>query len=150
MRDEHLVLKTRIVIVAFDPVDHVPAIARARRADAVFVDVWQRGDLRDAVAQISENFSTPITRNLGDKLLAIAGRTARVRHERNVSVASVDLRVPAITPVVIPGALGTTVNQDDERILSPRIEIRRLDDPSRDFRTGRSRPGDFLSGLKLE
>src|SRR6185369_4413808 len=98
------------------------------------------GHHRHAVADVGEYLATPIAGNLRDKLLTKAGRAARVGQERHVTIAGINLWIPAVTPVVIPRALRSAVNQDDKRIFSPRIEIRRLHDPSSDFRARATRP----------
>ena len=64
MRDEDFVTKTRIVVVTFDPIDHVTAIARAGPANAVLVNVRKPGNHRNAVANVRKNFAAPIAGNL--------------------------------------------------------------------------------------
>ena len=59
--------------MAFDPIDHVAAVARAGRADAVLVDVRKPGNHGDAVADVGKDFAAPVTGNLIDELLAVAG-----------------------------------------------------------------------------
>src|SRR5262245_25485225 len=105
MRNESLVTKTRIGVVTFDPVDHVTAIAGAGRADAGLIDVRQIRRHRDAIADVGEDLAAPVSGYFGDELLPVTGRTPRIRHEDHVSMVSVDLRIPAIPPIVIPGAL---------------------------------------------
>ncbi len=72
MRDEHFELKPWIVVVAFDPVNHVAPIARSGGADAIPIHVRQRGRLRHAILDINEDLPAPVTRDLTDQLLAIA------------------------------------------------------------------------------
>ena len=42
------------------------------------------------------------------------------------------------------------MNQNHQRPLSSRVEIRRLDDPTRNFSSQRAGPGDFFGGLEIE
>src|SRR5258708_6660680 len=86
-------------------VNHSSSVTRAGRADAVLVDVRKSGNHRDSIADVGEDLAAPITRNLIDKLLAVAGRAARIGSEHDVTVVGPDLRIPAIAPVIVPGAL---------------------------------------------
>ena len=48
-----------------NPVDHIPAVARAGRADAVFVEIWIcLQNFRHAVRDVGEGFAAPIGRKL--------------------------------------------------------------------------------------
>ena len=107
-----------------DPVDHVAAITRARRADAIAIDERVAPQhIGDAVHQIDVDLATPVATDLIYKLLTITSRATRVRRKHNVTRVRKHLRVPAIAPVVVPRALWSTVNQHHERILLTRIEI---------------------------
>src|SRR5947199_10509278 len=111
-------MKARIVVVPFNPVDHVATVARAGSPDPISINVGKRGGHRDAVADIRKNFAAPVAGDFGDKPLAIAGRATRVRHEGDVSGVSEYLRVPTIAPVIVPSALRSDVNQNQQRKFS--------------------------------
>ena len=81
---------------------------------------------RNTIHQVGVDFPTPIPADLIHKLLSVAGRTAWVWREHDVALVSKDLRVPTIAPTVIPGALWSAVNQDNERIFLAWIKIGRL------------------------
>ncbi len=83
VRDEDLVMKSWIVVVALDPINHVAAVTRAGSSDAVLINIGKPSNLGDAVTDIGEDLSTPIAGNLVDKSLTVAGRAPRVRHERD-------------------------------------------------------------------
>src|SRR5262245_43481418 len=150
MRHQDFVVKTWIVVVTFDPVNHVAAIARSRRADACLVNVRKIRDHRNSIADVGENLAAPVAGDFGDELLSIAGRAARVWHENDVAIVGVDLRVPTITPVVSPRALWSAMNQDHKRILSTSAKAWWLHDPAGDLSPEPAGPGDFLRGFQIE
>src|SRR5882672_3583193 len=128
MRDEYLETEARIVVVSLDPIDHVAAVTRAGRANAILVDeLIALNKIRGAVHDVDVSFATPVTADLVYKSLTIPGRAARVRAKYDVAVVSEHLLVPTIAPVVVPGALRATVNQNNERILFVRVEVGRFD-----------------------
>src|SRR5439155_19054920 len=67
MRDQDFVTKARIVVMPFNPVDHVTTVAGAGSADATSIYVGKPGGHRDAIADVGENFSAPVAGNIGDK-----------------------------------------------------------------------------------
>src|SRR5438067_5556643 len=73
MRHEHFVMKARIVVVAFDPIDHIAAVTRSRGPDAILIHVRKIRRHGDAIADVGEDLAAPITGNLSEKALAITG-----------------------------------------------------------------------------
>src|SRR6266850_1454539 len=69
VRHECAELNTWIVIMTFDPIDHIPAVASAGCADSLAIDVGHRSDVGYAVQNVSVNLAPPVSRNLIDKLL---------------------------------------------------------------------------------
>src|SRR5260370_8080100 len=110
-----------------------PAVPRARRAYAFFVDIRKPGRHGDAVADVRKNFAAPVGGNFGDELLAISGRAPRVRHEHHVTIVRPNLRIPPVTPVVVPAPLRAALNQTHHRLFSPPLAIPRLDHPPPTF-----------------
>src|SRR6185369_14777109 len=109
--------------------DHVAAVTCTRRADTTAIYIRTATQhVCNAIHQVDVNLAAPVTADVIHKLLPVTGRTPRVRRKHDVTGVRKHLRVPAITPVIIPRALWSTVNQDDERILLARIEVIRLHD----------------------
>src|SRR5258706_10190501 len=73
VRHEHFEPEPRIVVVTFNPVDHVTTIAGAGPTYAGLVDVRQRGSLGHAILDVEENLATPVAGNFADQPLPIAG-----------------------------------------------------------------------------
>ena len=57
--------------MALDPIDHVTAIARPRRTDAVTIHVGQGSYVSNTILDIDKDLSTPVARNLVEKLLTV-------------------------------------------------------------------------------
>src|SRR5215510_9743622 len=150
MRYQHFIAEAWIVVVSFYPIDHVTTIAGAGRTDAVLLDVGKVRDHGDTVTDVGEYLATPISGNFRDELLTIPGRTARIWQECYVAVVSVNLRIPTVTPVVIPGALRTAMNQHDQRIFAPRIEVGRLYNPTSNLGAQPSGPRDLFRRFQIE
>src|SRR5207253_8770739 len=112
--------------------------------------VWKIRSHCDAIADIGENSSAPIARNLINESLAITRRAARVGQERYITIARINLWIPTIAPVVVPSSLRSAMNQNDQRILLARIEISRFHNPAGHLCPERARPGDFFGWLKIE
>src|SRR5579862_10022099 len=101
MRDDAL----EAIGVAENPVGHVSAVARSQRAFAVFVDEWMMLlGVVETLHQIFEWSSAPVAVDGVDEFLSIAGRAVGVDHDDDVSVGGEQLGIPAVAPVVSPGA----------------------------------------------
>ena len=59
--------------MAFDPIDHIATVTRARGADAILINVRKIRRHRDAVTDVAENLSAPVARNVSNKALAVTG-----------------------------------------------------------------------------
>ena len=99
------------------PVHCVAAVARAG-------DPLPRRSTNGSFATASNTASrSPITlppqslRDLVDELLAEPGRAARVGRRDDPPLRRPERRVPAVRPRVVPRALRTAVDQEDDRIL---------------------------------
>ena len=99
--------------MAQDPVGHVAAVACAQRALARLVDegIMLLGVV-EAGHQISEGLAAPVAVHAVDKGLPIACRAARIDHDDDVAVGGKELGVPAIAPIVAPGALRAAVDEE--------------------------------------
>src|ERR1700716_3957941 len=128
MRDQHFELKPRIVVVTFDPIDHVAAIGSAGRTDTIAINkTTTLKYLGYPIHDVGVSFATPIAADLVHKLLSITGRAAWIRLKDDVAGVRNHFRVPAITPVVVPGALWPAVNQNCKGVFPARIKISGLD-----------------------
>src|SRR5688572_7183633 len=113
VRDQYLKVSARIVVVSFDPVDHVAAVAGSGCAHAITVDeLVATNHFCHAVHQIDVNLAAPIPADLIDKLLSVAGRASRVRCEHYIAGVGPDFRIPTITPAIVPCALRPAMNQN--------------------------------------
>src|SRR5258705_5072762 len=97
--------------MSFYPVDHVPAVARPGCANTISIyECIPAKNIRDAIHDVCIGFAAPVAADLIYKLLPVTGRTARVRREDYVTSIGKQLRIPAISPIIIPRALRSTVD----------------------------------------
>src|SRR5213078_4247656 len=103
--------------VGFDrePVLHVAAERRPRRADAVLIDIGQRLQVIGALHEVVVALAAPVAADLVHEFLAEAGRAARVRQRDDVALRRPQLWVPAEAPAVLPGALRAAVDEERDR-----------------------------------
>src|SRR5262249_2358063 len=86
-------------------------------------------DCIEDCGQVGHDLSTPVLRNLINKLLTEPKRSARIRGRYYPSLRSPQSRIPAIGPTVVPNALRTAMDKEHGRIFFRSIEIRRLRQP---------------------
>src|SRR5437868_703539 len=144
MRDEAL----EAVGVARDPVDHVPAEARARGAGVSWVDERQLfrgiGGAHDVV--VCE--AAPVAGDLLLELLAVSGGTVEVGLQDVVAARREHGCVPAHRPAVLPRALWAAVDEDQQREL--RRCVRGADDERVDLAPVLRVHPDLLGGAEVQ
>src|ERR1700733_6059490 len=124
MRDDAL----EAVGVAEHPVGHVSTVARAEGALAVFIDKpVMLFRVVEAFHQIFKRSAAPVAIDRVYELLPVAGRAVEVDHDDDVSVGGKEFGIPAVRPIVSPGALGTAVDEELYGIFLGRVEVWRLD-----------------------
>ena len=105
--------------VAGDPVDHVAAIAGAECHGPAGVEEVVLGECRGiALLQIFERTIAPVAGDRVGERLAVAGGAVEIDHHHRVAGTSVDLRIPAVMPVIAHAALRAAVDDEGDRILA--------------------------------
>ena len=87
----------------------------------------------EAFHQVLKRSAAPIAIDRVDEFLAVAGRAMEVNHDDHVSVGGEEFGVPAVGPVVSPGALRPTVDEELHGIFLAGIEVGWLDQETLDF-----------------
>src|SRR5579872_2558632 len=109
MRDQAF----KAVGVAFDPIDHVAAVAGAKGALAVFVNEWISllGKV-EAFHQVFVGRTAPVAIDGVNEFLAVTGRAVEVDEYNYIAAGGKEFSVPAIAPLITHRNFGATV--DDE------------------------------------
>jgi hypothetical protein len=108
--------------VARDPVDHVAAVRGAGGAGAALLDEGLLLDRVDELHQVLVDLASPVSGDIVDEGLAVAGRAARVGQRDQMAARREQRRVPAVRPRVLPRALRSAVDQHDQGVLALGIE----------------------------
>ncbi len=115
--------------VAGDPIHHVAAVRRARRAHLRRVDIRQSRHHVQPLHHVLVGVVAPVLRDGIGEVLPIARRAMEVHGRHDVAARREHLIVPARAPGIGPRALRATVDQIDDVVLLGRIEGRRLEGP---------------------
>ena len=115
--------------VTQDPVDGVAAVAGAGDAHAGRVGERQLRHLVHHRIDVGHHLAAPVARNLVDELLAEPGRPARIRRGDHPALSRPQRRIPPRRPGILPRALRSAVNQEDDGIFPRGIEVGGLDQP---------------------
>ena len=119
-----------------DPVDHVAAVGRAERRDAVLVEERVLRERRvEPLHEVLERRAAPVAADGVGERLAVAGRAVEIDHDRRVAVPREGLGVPPVVKVVAEGALRPAVDEEGDRGARPRGRGKagRLDEPAVDL-----------------
>ena len=98
-----------------EPIHHVATKGSTRTTDAILVDIGKFFDIISGFHKVFVTFTTPVTGNLIDILLAKTGAAPWVGQCDNITSGCPRLWVPTITPTIFPSTLGATVNQKSNR-----------------------------------
>ncbi|EZF78110.1 hypothetical protein H105_00740 [Trichophyton soudanense CBS 452.61] len=132
MGDEGLELASEVL--SLDPVDHETTEGGTGSNTVVSVNVLDVVvDVFPDLDKILVWSTTPVVGDVVGQLLAETSATSWVRSNDNVSLVSPDAWVPAGAPVVTPGALRTTVDEESKWVDLVLIETGWLDDPRVDL-----------------
>lgn len=71
----------------------------------------------EAFHQVDIRRATPVLVDSIGQLLAISSRSSGVQEDNNKAGAGKDVGVPAGAPVVVEGALGSSVDNESEGVL---------------------------------
>ena len=90
-------------------VDHGSA-TRPGRTDASLVYVRSFYNLGDPIRNVNICFTTPVSGYVVYKFLSISGGTSRIWHKDDIALIGEDLRVPTVSPIIVPRTLRPSVD----------------------------------------
>ena len=115
--------------VAGDPVHHEPAIGSAHCAGMVAIQPSKAlGSRIQTQLQVLQRLPAPVLADGIGERLPVARRAMEVDEHGRIAGTRVDLRIPAIAPVVGETRLRAAVNDERDGVLAPRLRIPRLHD----------------------
>ena len=100
--------------------------------------------------EVVKGTATPVSVDLVDELLSVAGGAARIDHDDDVAGGSEEIGIPAEAPIVSPRALRAAVDEELDGIFFGWVEAGRLEEESLHLfflRPGKPEP---LDGLHLD
>ena len=131
------------------PVGHEAAVAAARHADPVRVDVGILGQRRVHPAQVVLRIElAPLAACGVGECVTVAGRAARIRIQHEEPGAGQHVERPEEGVAV--GAVGPAVDLQHQGILGASLIAHRLDDPAFDLAAVLDEPGQALGRHQLD
>lgn len=124
---------------------HVTTIGGTKSSNTGLIDV--RMGLKDVVEslhQVNIRRAAPVLVDSISQLLAITSRSSGVQEDNNKAGASKDVGVPAGAPVVVKGALGSSMDNEGEGVLLRGVESNGLEEESVNVSALISREPDIL------
>lgn len=107
-------------------------------------------DVVKSLHQINVRRAAPVVVDGVSQSLSVASRSSGVQKNDNKSSAGKDVRIPASAPVIVKGTLGTTVDNEGERVLLGGVKVDGLQKPAVDINILVALEPDILRGGKVD
>lgn len=110
--NERLEVETMFLLMSCYPVDCEAAVARTSSHSPIVVDLGVELEREvETCSKILDRFSAPIVLDGVGEALAKRRAAGRIDGEHEIAVLSEDLRIPPRAPLVLPGTLWPTMDE---------------------------------------